>query len=156
MVFREDFEQERFGFDLDAVDLIDQQHDWLIGADGFEQRAFQQELFREDVVLEFAPFRLATAVGLDAKQLLLVVPLIQRLGLVEPLVALQTNELCARHLGHGLGQLGLTGTGGAFDQNRLFKPVCEVHNASDCVVGEIVNRGQLVANLGHVVKAMIH
>ena len=60
-----------------------------------------------------------SAGGLDAQQLLLVVPLVQRLGLVEALVALEADQAGAEHLGHRLGQLGLAGAGRALDQDRL-------------------------------------
>ena len=58
--------------------------------DRLEQGALQKEVLREDVVLELAPVVLL--VCLDAEQLLLVVPLVERLGLVEPLVALEADE----------------------------------------------------------------
>ena len=51
LVVGEDLEQQRLGLDLDAVDLVDQQHDRLGGADRLEQRAGQQELLGEDVVV---------------------------------------------------------------------------------------------------------
>ena len=47
--------------------------------DRLEQRAGEQELVGEDVVVDLAP-RVAVAVGLDAQQLLLVVPLVERLA----------------------------------------------------------------------------
>ena len=61
----------------------------------------------------------SAALGLDAQELLLVVPLVERLGLVEALVALQADQAGAGHLGHRLGQLGLAGAGRALDQDRL-------------------------------------
>ena len=88
----EHLEQQRLGLDLDAVDLVDQQHDGLVGADRLEQRTGQEERLREDVGFDIGPIRLVLTVGLDAQQLLLVVPLVQRLGLVEALVALQSDE----------------------------------------------------------------
>ena len=39
LVVGQDLEQQRLGLDLDAVDLVDQQHDRLVGADRLEQRA---------------------------------------------------------------------------------------------------------------------
>ena len=52
--------------------------------------------------------------GLDTQQLLAVVPLVEGLGLVEPLVALEPNEPAAGQVGHRLGQLRLAGTGRPF------------------------------------------
>ena len=45
--------------------------------------------------------------GLDTQQLLAVVPLVEGLGLVQPLVALEADEPGAGQLGHRLGQLVL-------------------------------------------------
>ena len=79
------------------------------------------------------------AVGLDAQQLLLVVPLVEGLGLVEALVALQPDEARAGGGGDGLGELGLADTGRAFHQHRLLEPVGEVDDAGDRRVGEVVD-----------------
>ena len=75
----QDLEHQRLGLDLDAVDLVDQEHDRLVGADRRQQRPGQQERLGEDVLLELGP-GLAPLVGLDAEELLLVVPLVERLG----------------------------------------------------------------------------
>ena len=42
------------------------------------------------------------ALGLDAQQLLLVVPLVESLGLIEALVALKADQPGTGHLGHTL------------------------------------------------------
>ena len=99
LVVGEDLEQQRLGLDLDAVDLVDEEDDGSVGADGLEQRTGQQEVLAEDVLLDVAPvaaFGLGHALGLDAQELLLVVPLVERLGLVEALVALEADETGAR------------------------------------------------------------
>ena len=57
LVVGEDLEQQGLGLDLDPVDLVDQQHDGIVGPDGLEQRAGEQELVGEDVVLDLAPRR---------------------------------------------------------------------------------------------------
>ena len=101
LVVGEDLQQQGLGLDFHAVDLVDEEHDRLLGPDGLEQRASEEELLAEDVVVDVDPSRrrLAT-VGLDAQELLLVVPLVERLGLVEALVALQADEASVAHLGH--------------------------------------------------------
>ena len=80
--------------------------------------------------------------GLDAQQLLLVVPLVERLGLVEALVALEADEPGAGHLGHRLGQLGLAGAGRTLDEDRLLQAVGQVDDAGDALVGEVVDLAQ--------------
>ena len=88
-------EQHRLELLVGLVDLVDQQHDRLGRGDRLQQRAGEQELLAEDVVLDGLPAG-ALGLGLDPQQLLAVVPLVQRLGLVEALVALQAHERRAR------------------------------------------------------------
>ena len=66
LVLGEDLEQQRLGLELDAVDLVDEQHDRLGGADRLEQRAGEQELLGEDVLLEVLPVLGATPSGRSA------------------------------------------------------------------------------------------
>ena len=127
----------------------------ILGGDRLEQRPGQQELVAEDVVVDLAP-RVAVAVGLDAQQLLLVVPLVQRLGLVEALVALQADEPGPGHLGDALGELGLAGAGGPFHQYGLAESISEEHDAGDSFVGEIVDVFQSIANLLNAVETVTH
>ena len=100
--------------------------------------------------------RLRALVGLDAQQLLLVVPLVQRLGLVEALVALQADQPGAGHLGDGLGELGLARAGRALDEHRLAEAVGEVDDTGDAVVGEVVHVAQPVADHLHVLESFGH
>src|SRR5215470_2873504 len=86
------------------------------------------------------------AVGLNAQQLLLVVPLVQRLGLVEALVALQPDEVGAQRLRQHLADLGLAGAGRAFDQQRPLERKGEVENGLDCLAGDVARARQAVAN----------
>ena len=55
LVLGEHLEQQRLGLELDPVDLVDQQHHRLVGPDGLEQRAGQEEVLGEDVLLELLP-----------------------------------------------------------------------------------------------------
>src|SRR5213080_4215658 len=79
----EHLEQQRLELLVGLVDLVDQQDDRLLGGDGGHQRAGEQELLAEDVLVDVLPAG-GLGLGLDAQQLLAVVPLVQRLGLVEP------------------------------------------------------------------------
>ncbi len=101
------------------------------------------------------------AVGLDAQQLLLVVPLVEGLGLVEALVALQPDQPGARDRGDGLGELGLADTRRALDEHRLLEPVGEEHDAGDAGVGEVVDVAQALDDVvdaletfGHIAPAL--
>ncbi len=89
------------------------------------------------------PVGFGDPLGLDAQQLLLVVPLVQRLGLVEALVALQPDQPGARQFGHRLGQLGLARAGRALDQDRLAQALGQVDHAGDALVGQVADRRSL-------------
>ncbi len=142
---RQHLQQERLGLDLDPIDLVDQQHHRRVGTDRLEERTSQQEVLCEDVRLELIPF--SRLLGLDPKQLLLVVPLVERLGLVEPLVALQPNQSPPVDLGERLGQLGLADAGGPFHEHRLVEPLGQKHDLGDLVGREIPHGLQGVGDL---------
>ena len=122
---RQHLEQHRLELLVGLVDLVDQQHHRLLGDDRLQQRAGEQELLAEDVVLDLLPGRLLR-LGLDPQQLLAVVPLVEGLGLVEPLVALEADQLAAGGARQRLGQLGLADARRALDQHRLAEPLGEV------------------------------
>ena len=78
--------------------------------------------------------------GLDAQQLLLVVPLVQRLGLVEALVALQADEPGARSSRRrDLASWVLPVPAGPSTRTGLPQPIGQVHDAGDALVGEVVD-----------------
>ena len=141
LVVGEDLEQQRLGLYLEAVNLVDEQDNWLRRPDRRQQRPRQQELLAEDVRLQAGPRGLGQAglavglPGLDPEQLLLVVPLVEGLGLVETLVALQPDQPHAGHLRDALGQLGLSGTGRALDEHRLSQLLAQVHHTGDVLFG---------------------
>ena len=138
LVLGEDLEEQGLGLELDPVHLVDQQHHRLGRADGLEQRPGQEELLGEDVLLQLLPG--LAGVGLDAQQLLLVVPLVEGLGLVQPLVALEADQPAAGQPGHRLGQLGLARAGRALDQDRLGQPVGQEDDSGDALVGQVAAR----------------
>src|SRR5437763_332294 len=136
-------EEQGLGLDLDPVDLVDEEHHGLVGPDGLQQGPSEQEGFGEDVGLDRRPVPLVLPVGLDAQQLLLVVPLVEGLRLVEALVALEPDEPGAGRGGDGLGQLGLAHAGRAFDEYGLLQPVGQEDDAGGGGVGQVVDRPEL-------------
>ena len=112
-----------------------------------EQRAGEQELLAEDVVAGLVPRLVGPARG-DPQQLLGVVPLVQRAGLVDALVALQPDQPGVRRRGDGLGQLGLADAGGALDQQRLAEAVGEEDRGRD-------GGGREVADVGEPVRHVV-
>ena len=141
----EQLEQHRLELLVGLVDLVDQQDHRLGAGDRLHQRPLEQELGAEDVVLDVVPARLAA--GLDPQQLLAVVPLVHRLGLVEALVALQPHQLAAGGAGERLRQLGLADPRRALDQDRLAELLGEEGDQRRRLVGEVADLGQGLLHL---------
>ena len=87
LLLGQQLQQEGFKFLIRLVHLVNQQHHRLLSADGFQQRAFQQVFLGEQAVHQLLPL-LGIPVHLNGKQLLLVVPFIQRLAFIQSLIAL--------------------------------------------------------------------
>ena len=160
---RQDLEQHRLELLVGLVDLVDQQHDRLGGGDRLQQRPGEQELLGEDVAhrragrsassrVRVVPGRrqapLGRGLGLDAQQLLAVVPLVQRLGLVEALVALQADQLALGGPGERLRQLGLSHSRGSLDEDGLSEPLREVGDQRRGLVGEVSDPPQRLLDVG--------
>ena len=148
----EHLEQQPLDLDVGLVDLVDEQHRRLLAPDRGEQRPGQQELVGEDVVVGLRPAVVTLPVGtggggLDAQQLLLVVPLVERARLVQPLVALQPDQLGAGDPRDRLGQLGLADPGRALDQQRLLEHAGEVGGRRRGRVGQVAGRGEPFGDL---------
>ena len=78
----------------------------------------------------------------DAEQLPRIVPLVERLGGGEPLVALQPDQRRVQHGGQRLGRLGLADPGLALQQDRLAHPHGQEQRRRSGSVGEVAGRGQ--------------
>ena len=135
LILGEHFEEDRLQGLVRAVNLVDQQHHGIGRADGFEQRARSEEaLGEEGALLLRDPLDRGMQVGgvaeqladllpqdLGVQELLTVIPLVQRLGVVLTLVALQPQQPPPGRRGDGLGQLGLADSGGPLDQQGLVE-----------------------------------
>src|SRR5947199_21443 len=104
------------------VDLVDQEHDRVLRRDRRHEGALHQEGRRKDVFLHVVP-RGAGGLGLNAKKLLAVVPFVERLRLVQALVALKAHEASFAVARKRLRELRLADAGGALDQHRLAELV---------------------------------
>ncbi len=140
----EELEEHRLELLVGLVDLVDQEDDRLRRGDRAQERAGEEEVGAEDVLLDLAP---AGAVGLDAQELLAVVPLVEGLGLVEALVALEAHEVPSEVAGHRLGQLGLADPGRPLDEHRLAEADGQVGDERGRLGGQVAGRPQAV---GHV------
>ncbi len=139
-----------------AVHLVDEQHDGLLGGDRLEQRARGEEplgeedgvlggdavhgLVEVDGVLDDLTDLLPQDLGVE--QLLAVVPLVERLGLVLALVALQAQQAPAGRVGQALGQLGLADPGRALEQHGLEEPGLEEHGGGQPFVDQVADVGE--------------
>ena len=97
------------------------------------ERRFQRRGAAED----FAELVLQ---DLRVEKLLGVFPLVERLGLVEPLIALQADHLHAAPGGDRFRQLGLADAGGAFDQNGFFDLLRQIDRGRDLAACNIALR----------------
>jgi len=86
------------------------------------------------------------AQDLGVEQLLAVVPLVERLGLVLALVALQPQQPAPGGLGEAECELGLADAGGTLEQDRLVEPGLEEDGGGQPVVDEVAVLGE--AGLG--------
>ena len=90
-----------------------------VGLERLEQRALEQEALAVDVVRDRAGAERAADLGeADLEHLARVVPLVERRGDVEALVALQADEPPAERRGQHLGDLGLADAGLALEEER--------------------------------------
>ena len=71
-----------------------------------------------------------------------VLPLVQGLALVEPLIALQTDKLVAERERQHLGEIGLADTGRPFDQDRLLERGSQIDHGRDPAAGDIFLTGK--------------
>ena len=131
---REHLEQERLELLVGAVDLVDQEHDRLVGVDRLEQRPADQELGPEQLVLGDGAF-LRRA---DVQQLARVVPFVDGMGDVEAFVALEPDQPGAGGNRERLGGLGLADAGLALEQQRLLEREREEERSREAAVGQVV------------------
>ena len=144
-----------------AVDLVDEQDHRLLGTDRLQQRARREEpLGEEHALLRADPVDGLVQVGgvrddladllaqdLGVEQLLAVVPLVEGLGLVLALVALQPQQPPAGDGGQRLGELGLADAGRALDEQRLVQPGDEEDGGGQAGVGDVAVRPERVDDL---------
>jgi hypothetical protein len=78
----------------------------------------------------------------DGQQLTRVVPLVQRLGGGDALVALQPDQRGIDRRGQGLGGLGLADPGLTLEQDRLPHPDRQEQRGGELVAGQVANRLQ--------------
>src|SRR4029077_15926717 len=90
-------------------------------------------------------------VGLDAEELLLVVPFEERARLVQAFVALESDQVGRKHLGQHLAELGLARARRALGEERLLERERQEERRLDARRGDVAGGAEPLADLveGH-------
>ena len=156
----EDLEQERLELVVGAVDLVDEQdrrrghaERLRLVRDRPQQGTLHEEALGVELVLDdLLPLRFDRA---EVQQLARVVPLVDGLGGVDALVALQAHELAARPARQHLGDLGLADARLALEQQRALQAYREEDRGGEALVGQVLvlfERGTNVVDGLHVLR----
>ena len=143
----QELEQQRLELVVGPVDLVDEEHgrSRAVVADAAQDRPLVQELLGEQVGLGqpvVAGLREA-----DGEQLPLVVPLVQRLGRGEALVALEPDERRPERAGQRLRGRGLADPGLALEQQRTPSASGQVERGRRALVDQVADRVEALGEL---------
>jgi hypothetical protein len=139
------FEQEGLECLVAAVELVDQKHRRAssIRLQRLEQRPLDQEALGEHVMLDalaiVLPLRLG---GANRDHLGRVVPLIDRIGDIEALVALQADQPAPERGRQDFGDLGLADAGFALEEDWPTHLERQEQDSRQRPVGEVVGVSQ--------------
>ena len=109
----------------------------------------------EKIVLRLTRRTPPALAELDVQELLLVVPLVERGGGVESLVALQADEIGLQHPGHDLRDLRLAHAGVAFDEEGLSQTHGQVDRRRHRGVSDVLGRFHQILDLPDVVAHIV-
>ena len=142
----QDLEQVGLELLVGPVDLVDEQdrRDAVRRLERLEQRPADEEIGPEDVV-GGRVLGLATSLQQpDLEHLARVVPLVDGRVDVQPLVALEPDQLRAQRGRQDLGELGLADPGLALEQQRTAQLQREEDGRRERSVGDVVPRPEVV------------
>jgi hypothetical protein len=142
---RQHLQQEGLERLVAAVEFVDQEHRRPrgVGLQRLQQRPLDQEALVKHVMLDLDAVLLALGLGgADGDHLRGIIPFVDRIGDVEPLVALQPDQAAAERLGQHLGDLGLADAGLALEEDRPAHLERQEQHGRERAVGEIVRRRQ--------------
>mgnify|MGYP001594628643 CR=1 FL=1 len=131
-------QQERLELVVGTVDLVDQQHHGVVGVDRLQQRASDQELRPEQLVLGDGSFLRSS----DVEELARVVPLVDGMGDVQALVALQPDQARTECDCERLRRLRLADAGLAFQQQGLLQREREEERRRQAPIGQVVGSAE--------------
>ena len=146
----QELEQERLELVVGPVDLVDQQHrgPLVVVLDGVEQRAADHELAAEDVAHPLGGGGVGRLQRPDVEHLAGVVPVVEGVGDVDALVALEADQARVQHVGQRLRALGLADARLTLEQHRLAQGQRDAHHRGEPAVGQV---GALAQSLGYLV-----
>ena len=143
----QEFEQECLELVVGPIDLVDEQHTAVTRAHGLEQRAFKEEAGAEEISLGVG--RIGLAERADVQHLAGVIPLVERVVDVDALVALEADEITPQHGGEGLGELGLTDTHLALEEQGLAELECQQCGRRQAPVGDVALGEEILGEPRH-------
>ena len=144
----EHLEQERLELVVRAVDLVDEQQGRAL-LEGGQDRPGQQEPLVVQALLGL--LGVGTPTGLERPQvqdLAREVPVVERLGGVDALVALEPHQRQLQRLGEGLGERGLAGPGLPLEQQRPLHPERQVGDRGELVVAQVSGPAEQAGHVG--------
>jgi len=134
----QDLEEKRLEPVVRAVHLIHQQYRRsLAPRDGPQQGSLEQVVSAEDDLLELGGISSVPLRHAQSQELALVVPFVQRRVDVQPLIALESDQLAAKHLREHPGDLGLPNSRVAFDHERLAHLPGQEQGGGDRGLGDV-------------------
>jgi hypothetical protein len=131
---RQDLQEERLELLVRAVDLVDEQHDRVVGVDRLEEWPPDEVLGAEELGLGHG----SLLRGADVQQLPRVVPLVDGVGDVEALVALEPDQARLESGGERLGRLRLADPGLPLEQERLLERERQEQRRREPAIREVV------------------
>ena len=137
LVRRQHLEQERLELVVGPVHLVDQQHRRAV-LERLQHRPGEQEARVVQALLGLLD--VGAAGGLERAQvqdLAREVPVVERLGRVDALVALEPHQRQVEALRDRLGERGLAGAGLTLEQQRPLHPQRQERHRRQRVVGEV-------------------
>ena len=150
---REQLEQEGLELVVGPIDLVDEQHRLVTGAQGVEQGSLEQELGTEEGVDRVLVRHLVLGEGPDLQHLAGVVPLVEGLVGVDALVALQADQAPPRHGGQRLGHLGLADPHLTLQEKWTAERPGDEDGRGQSTVGEVAIGAQQLGELADTAGA---
>ena len=138
-------EQEGLELLVGAVDLVDEQDDGVVGLDRLEQRPADEEVRPEELLLGDGPL----LCGPDMQQLTRVVPLVDRVRDVQPLVALEPDQPGSPCVRECLRRLRLAHARLALEKDGLLERGGEEERRRETAVRQVVGAAQGGLELVH-------